>query len=85
MWLGRSSLALPFPWRVPPLNHSAPQPVVIGAAGNSGTLHQARVPKVVEFRRAAQSDLEQMHGLPLPTTCNNFASVFFKKEVNCEQ
>src|SRR2546430_15181246 len=37
IWLDRSSLRLPIPWKVPPLDSSAPPPVVIGATGGSGT------------------------------------------------
>jgi hypothetical protein len=47
IWLDRFSLALPIPWNVPPLNPSAPPPVVIGATGGSGTRVMAQV-----FRKA---------------------------------
>jgi hypothetical protein len=43
MWLDRSSLALPIPWKAPPLDPSAPPPVVIGATGGSGTRVMAQV------------------------------------------
>ena len=43
MWLNRSSLGLPIPWKVPPLDSSAPPPVVIGATGGSGTRVMAQV------------------------------------------
>jgi Sulfotransferase family len=42
-WVDRSSLALPIPWKVPPLDSSAPPPVVIGATGGSGTRVMAQV------------------------------------------
>ena len=42
-WLDRSSLGLPLPWKVPPLDSSAPPPVVIGATGGSGTRVMAQV------------------------------------------
>ena len=43
MRLDRSSLALPIPWKVPPLDPSAPPPVVVGATGGSGTRVIAQV------------------------------------------
>jgi Sulfotransferase family len=43
MRLDRSSLALPIPWKIPPLDPSAPHPVVIGATGGSGTRVMAQV------------------------------------------
>ena len=43
IWLDRSSLRLPIPWKVPPLDSSAPPPVVIGATGGSGTRVMAQV------------------------------------------
>jgi hypothetical protein len=43
IWLDRFSLALPIPLNVPPLDPSAPQPVVIGATGGSGTRIMAQV------------------------------------------
>lgn len=42
-WLDRSCLVLPIPWKVLPLDASAPPPVVIGATGGSGTRVMARV------------------------------------------
>jgi Sulfotransferase family len=43
IWLDRFSLVLPFPWKVQPLDASAPPPVVIGATGGSGTRVMAQV------------------------------------------
>jgi hypothetical protein len=43
MRLDRSSLALPIPWKVPPLDPSVPPPVVVGATGGSGTWVIAQV------------------------------------------
>src|SRR5205823_10589021 len=43
IWLDRSSLRLPIPWKVPPLDSSAPPPVVVGATGGSGTRIMAQV------------------------------------------
>jgi len=43
IWLDRLSLSLPVPWKVLPLDPSAPAPVVIGATGGSGTRVMAEV------------------------------------------